>query len=335
MTMLLAGDIGGTNTRLALYDVPPKTSQLSRQPPVREDVLSSRAFPSLEAAVRAFLGAHSPRIDAAAFGIAGPVVDGRVKTTNLPWQVDERAVSRRLRIPKVKIINDLVAIAFGAISAPRSKLVRLQGSSSPVTKKATVAVLAAGTGLGEAALVWDGARLVPCGSEGGHSDFGPRSGIEWDLFEFLSRRVKGRVSYERILSGPGLGNVYDFLREGKKRKESAAAAKVIAESADRNVAITTLGLSGESRVCKEALELFLGVYGAEAGNLALRFLATGGVFVAGGIAASLAPLLEKGSFLEAFRDKGRLRPLLEKVPVMVLLDSNIGLFGATQFAATL
>jgi glucokinase len=334
--MLLAGDIGGTHTRLALYDFPPNSpAQLLRRPPVRADALSSRAFSSLEAAVQAFLGPRPPRIEAAAFGIAGPVVDGRVKTTNLPWLVDERTLSRRLRIPTVRIINDLVAIAFGAAAAPKSKLVWLQGSSSPIAKKATLAVLAAGTGLGEAALVWDGARLVPCGTEGGHSDFAPRSKIEWELFEFLSRRVKGRVSYERILSGPGLGNVYDFLRQAKKKKESVAAAAGMTHFADRNMAITELGLSGKSPVCREALELFLGVYGAEAGNLALNVLATGGVFVAGGIAASLLPLLRKGTFLEAFRDKGRLRPLLEKVPIAVVLDSNIGLFGAIRFAATL
>jgi glucokinase len=334
--MLLAGDIGGTHTRLTLYEVPSHGPPIpARRGSVREESLPSRSFSSLEAAVQAFLGVRPPRITAAAFGIAGPVVDGRVKTTNLPWHVDERTLSLRLRIGKVKLINDLVATAFGASEAPGRKLVRLQGSSSPRAKKATVAVLAAGTGLGEAALVWDGTRLVPCGSEGGHTDFAPRNKLEWELFEFLSRRVKGRVSYERILSGPGLGNVYDFFREAKRRKESPPAARALAKAADRNLAITGLGLSGRSPVCREALRLFLGVYGAEAGNLALKFLATGGVFVAGGIAASLVPLLKKGPFLEAFRDKGRFRSLLEKVPVSVVLDSNIGLFGATRFAATL
>jgi glucokinase len=327
--MLLAGDIGGTHTRLALHEGSPDA------PAFREDSLPSRSFSSLEAAVLAFLGARPPRIAAAAFGIAGPVVDGRVKTTNLPWHVDERKLSVRLRVPKVRLINDLVAIAFGAASAPRKKLVQLRGGSSPRSKKATVAVLAAGTGLGEAALVWEGTRLVPCGSEGGHTDFAPRNKLEWELFEFLSKRVKGRVSYERILSGPGLGNIYDFLCEAKRRKEPASAVKAFAASTDRNAAVTQLGLAGKSPVCREALELFLGVYGAEAGNLALKFLATGGIFVAGGIAASLVPLLKQGPFLEAFLGKGRLRPLLEKVPVAVVLDSKIGLFGATQFAATL
>jgi glucokinase len=327
--MLLAGDIGGTHTRLALYDAPLVRS------PLREDALPSRSFSSLEAAVQAFLGPRPPRLSAAAFGIAGPVVDGRVKTTNLPWQVDERKLAARLRIPKVRLINDLVAIAFGASSAPAKKLVRLQGGPSPRAKRATVAVLAAGTGLGEAALVSDGSRLVPCGSEGGHADFAPRTTLEWELFEFLALRVKGRVSYERVLSGPGLGNIYDFLRDKKRRKESAVVAKALSTSPDRNLSITEHGLAKASSVCREALEIFLGVYGAEAGNLALKFLATGGVFVAGGIAASLLPLLRQGAFLEAFLNKGRLRPLLEKVPLTVVPDSKVGLAGAARYASSL
>jgi glucokinase len=326
--MLLAGDIGGTNTRLALYDDQGKKA-------VREDALPSREFGSLEAAVRAFLGKRSPpRLKAAAFGIAGPVIDGRVKTTNLPWLVDERVVSRRLGIPRVRLVNDLVAIAFGASAASGRKLVRIQGEGAR-PKSGTVAVIAAGTGLGEAALVWDGARFVPCGSEGGHSDMAPRSLIEWELREFLAERVGGRVSYERVVSGPGLGNVYEFLRDRKGLAESAEHAAAIAQNLDPNRVISELGLSGDSALCRKAVELFVSLYGAEAGNLALKFLATGGVFVAGGIAASLLPLLQNGPFLEAFRDKGRFRPVLERLPVFVVLDSRIGLAGAARYAAML
>jgi glucokinase len=325
--MLLAGDIGGTNTRLALCDD-------SGRRILREKALPSREFPTFEAAAREFLGTKPPRIAAAAFGIAGPVVSGSVKTTNLPWQLDERTLSRRLRIPKVKLLNDLVSIGFGAVAAPAKKVARLQGPP-PKKRGATVAVIAAGTGLGEAGLVWDGEALVPCGSEGGHGDFAPRSTIEWELREFLTGRLGGRVSYERVVSGPGLGNVYDFLREGKKLEESADAARILETAADRNRAIAELGASGKSAACARALEIFLGVYGAEAGNLALRFLATGGVFVAGGIAAGLLPMLRTGAFLGAFLDKGRFRPLLEKVPVVVVLDSNIGLAGAARYAASM
>jgi glucokinase len=325
--MLLAGDIGGTNTRLALCDD-------TGQRVLREQTLPSRAYATAEAAVLEFLGSRPPRIAAAAFGIAGPVVGGRVKTTNLPWRLDERTLSKRLGIPRVRLLNDLVSIGFGAIAAPRARLARLQGGA-PAKSGATVAVIAAGTGLGEAGLVWDGASLVPCGSEGGHGDFAPRSAVEWELCEFLSERTKGHVSYERVVSGPGLGNVYDFLRERKKLRETAAVGKALEGAADRNRLIAELGRSRKSPTCARALDLFLGVYGAEAGNLALRFLATGGVFVAGGIAASLLPRLRKGPFLEAFRGKGRFRPLLEKVPVAVVLDSNIGLSGAARYAASM
>ncbi len=326
--MLLAGDIGGTNTRLALY-----SDDASRV--VREDSLSSPSFGSLEDAVRAFLGPRPPRISTATFGIAGPVIGGRVKTTNLPWLVDQDALSRRLDIPHVRLLNDLVSIAFGAVAAPKRALVRLQGGPPKRDKGSTLAAIAAGTGLGEAALVWDGDRFVACGSEGSHGDFAPRSRLEWELFEFLAKRFKGHVSYERVLSGPGLGNVYDFFREVKRRREPAELARIIDQAADRNRAIAELGLRGKSRACMETLDVFVGVYGAEAGNVALRFLATGGVFIAGGIAASLSPLLAKGPFLEAFRDKGRLSPLLEKVPIVIVLDSKIGLWGAARHASLL
>jgi glucokinase len=326
--MLLAGDIGGTNTRLALY-----SDDAMRV--VREDSLPSRSFGALEDAVRAFLGPRPPRVAAATFGIAGPVIGGRVKTTNLPWLVDEQVLSKRLAIPCVRLLNDLVTIAFGAVAAPKSALVRLQGGPPRRDKGATLAVIAAGTGLGEAALLWDGERHVPCGSEGSHGDFAPRNRLEWELFEFLAKRVKGRVSYERIVSGPGLGNVYDFFRDAKRMREPADVARAIDQAPDRNRAIAELGLQGKSRACKAALKVFTGVYGAESGNLALRFLATGGVFLAGGISANMSRLLATGPFLKAFRDKGRLSPLVEKVPVAIVLDPNIGLWGAARHAASL
>jgi len=325
--MLLAGDIGGTNTRLALCD-DGGTRVLC------ERALPSRSFSTFEAAAREFLGPRPPRIAAAAFGIAGPVVGGSVRTTNLPWKLDERALAKKLGIPRVRLLNDLVAIGFGAAAAPSRDLARLQGAG-PKKRGANVAVIAAGTGLGEAGLVWDGAALVPCGSEGGHGDFAPRSRVEWELHEFLGARTGGHVSYERVVSGPGLGNVYDFLRVGKKLHEPAAVARALDGASDRNRLIAELGASKKSVVCSRALDLFLGVYGAEAGNLALRFLATGGVFVAGGIAGSLVPRLRRGPFLEGFLDKGRFRPLLETVPVSVVLDSNVGLAGAARFAASM
>ncbi len=324
--VILAGDIGGTNARFAI--VSPDGKRV-----VRQDAVPSKKHGSVESAVRAFLGKKPPRITAATFGIAGPVVGGRVTTTNLPWTVDERILARKLRIPRVTLLNDLVALGLGALTLPKTKLFSLSGGALPKKEGGTLAILAAGTGLGEAALVWDGKRLVPCGTEGGHTDFSPRSALELELLQFLARKFGGHVSWERIVSGPGLGNIYDFFVSGKKMGETAANATALASAADRNAEIGKLGASGKSAVAALALDLFVTLYGAEAGNLALKVLATGGVFVAGGIAASLAETFVKGPFMGAFLDKGRLRPILEKIPVAICKDSKIGLAGAAYHAA--
>jgi glucokinase len=328
--MLLVGDIGGTNTRLALFTDDAKDL-------VREEVLPSRAHHSLSSAIDAFLGPRTtkrPKLRAATFGIAGPVVAGRVKTTNLPWLVDARVLARQLAVPRVTLLNDLVALALGAVAAKKKDLHPLRGTKPPRASGGTVVVIAAGTGLGEAALVWDGERLVPCGTEGGHADFAPRTRMEWELHEFIAKRVGGRVSYERVLSGPGIGTVYDFFREARRVSESRAVERLLASAQDRNAAITQLGAAHESKACAQALSLFAGAYGAEAGNLALKFLAVGGVFLAGKIASSIVPALEE-SFVPAFLDKGRFKPLLEKVPVAIVKSSSIGLYGSARHAAGL
>jgi glucokinase len=328
--MLLVGDIGGTNTRLALF------TDDAREV-VRQDVLPSAAHRSLSSAIDAFLGPKSakrPRLKAATFGIAGPVVDGRVKTTNLPWLVDSRVLARQLGVARVTLLNDLVALALGAVAAKRKDLHVLNGAKSPRRTGGSVVVIAAGTGLGEAALVWDGARLVPCGTEGGHADFAPRTAVEWELHEFVAKRVGGHVSCERVLSGPGIGTLYDFFVQARGIAEHAGAAWAIAAASDRNAMITELGASGGSRACAEALALFVSIYGAEAGNLALKYLAVGGVFLAGKIAASILPALEN-SFVPAFVDKGRFGPLLRSVPIAVVKSSSIGLHGSARHAAGL
>jgi glucokinase len=328
--MLLVGDIGGTNTRLALFS--DDATALHHQA-----VLPSAGHRSLAAAVRAFLrglGKRPPRLRAATFGVAGPVLGGRVKATNFPWVVDERVMQRELGIQRVAVINDLVALALGAVAAKRSELVLLQGTKPPQVGRGNLVVLAAGTGLGEAALVWDGARLVPCGTEGGHTDFAPRTETEWRLRQYLAERVGGRVSYERVASGPGLGMVYDFFQGSRDLADPPDVVERLAEAQDRNAKIAELGASGESQACARALELFASVYGAEAGNLALKYLAVGGVFVAGGIAASMVPTL-KQHFLPALRDKGRFSELVGKLPVAVVKDSSIGLRGSARHAAGL
>jgi glucokinase len=323
--MLQAGDIGGTRARLLLLGPDGHVA--------RHQVLESRAFPSLEAVLRAFLGRPAPRISAAAFGVAGPVVNGRCVATNLPWIIDARVIGRKLAIKKVTLLNDLVALSLGTLGVTRSKLRPLGDAGMPKKKGASLAVIAAGTGLGEAILVWDadGERLVPTGTEGGHTDFAPADDLEGELLNFLRKRF-GHVSYERILSGDGLGNLYDFFRLAKGLGETPANVQILAGSPDRNAALGHMGLEGSSDAAVRAVELFARIYGAEAGNLALKTLSVGGVFVCGNIAASMLPLLGKGIFRAGFEEKGRFRAMMEKIPVAVVLDRDVGLAGARRVA---
>jgi glucokinase len=323
--VILVGDIGGTHARLSLLDASGRT--------VRHEVLESRKYPSLEAAIRAFLGAMTPKpkVSAAAFGVAGPVVDGRCVATNLPWVVDSRLLARKLALKRVTLLNDLVALSLGAIGVPRTRLHVLGDAGAPKKKGANVAVLAAGTGLGEAILVWDGAHFVPTATEGGHADFGPSDDLEMELLQFL-RAGFGHVSWERVLSGDGLGNLYDFFRQAKGIPESAENARALGAAADRNAVITQLGVAGKSEAAARAVQRFGSIYGAEAGNLALKALAVGGVYVCGNIAVRMLSVFEQGGFRRAFADKGRFAPLMEKIPVALVLDSDVGLAGAARVA---
>lgn len=320
--MFLAGDIGGTHARLVLL-APNGRAQ-------RHEVFDSRKYVSLEAVVREFLGRKPAKVTAAAFGLAGPVVDQRFVGTNLPWRVDARSLSRKLGIKRVTLLNDLVALSLGALDASAKKLVPLGGAGVPKKKGANLAVIAAGTGLGEALLVWDGERFVPSATEGGHADFAPRDDLEVELLHFLRARF-GHVSWERVLSGNGLGNLYDFFR-ARGCAEGADNAHALAAAADRNAAIAQMGLERRSEAAARALELFASIYGAEAGNLALKSLAVGGVYVCGNIADRMLDVLSRGGFRTAFVDKGRFAPLMERIPVAVVRDPDIGLAGATRVA---
>jgi glucokinase len=265
-------------------------------------------------------------------------VGQRCVATNLPWAIDARTLSRKLRIAHVTLINDLAALAMGSLTVPTSHLRLLAGQALPKRKGGTLAVLAAGTGLGEAVLVWEGARskrpgkghFIVMATEGGHVDFAPRDELEVELLEFLRRRI-GHVSYERVLSGPGLGNVYDFFRQSKGIAESQENVELLATARDRNATIADLGLSRKSEAAAHALELFASVYGAEAGNLALKSFATGGVLLAGNIAVKVLDVLLSGPFARSFHDKGRMAPLLEQMPVAVVLDTDLGLAGAARY----
>lgn len=325
--MILAGDIGGTKTALALFDVQGVNFNL-----VREDQLPSRDYPTFEATVGRFLGdGPSGPIDAASFGVAGAVVDGRVTTTNLPWKIDERALERSIPARRVRLLNDLEATGHGLGALPPASLVTLQAGQG---RPGNIALIAAGTGLGEALLTWDGRRHQVIASEGGHADFAPRTDLEIELLRFL-RQEFGRVSYERVLSGPGFFNVYRFLRDTGRGVETPEIAAKLKAASDPSAVVGASAAEGRDPLCVAALDLFATVYGAEAGNLALKALAVGGVYVGGGIAPRFRRKLEDGTFIAAFRAKGRFTPFMEAMPVHLVLEPRTALLGAARVAQSL
>ncbi|HEX9399309.1 MAG TPA: glucokinase [Anaeromyxobacter sp.] len=321
--MILAGDIGGTNARLALFERRAGGAFL-----VALEKYSSPEAGGLEELLLAFRERHGEPLEAAAFGIAGPVVAGRVATTNLPWVVDAVELARVLGLLEVVLMNDLEALAWSLDVLVPEGLAELQAGQADAAGNR--ALIAAGTGLGEAALARAGGRSVVLASEGGHGDFAPRTELEIALLRWLVAR-HGRASWERVLSGRGLHEVYLFLRETRHDDEPAWLAEEL-RAGDPAAAISRAALDGSSELCAEALDLFASVYGAEAGNLALRTLSVGGVYLGGGIAPRILPWLERPPFLTAFLAKGRLRPLLEEIPVRVILDDRAGLAGAARRA---
>jgi glucokinase len=262
--------------------------------------------------------------------VAGPVIEGKSKTTNLPWELDERRLAEALRVPRVKLLNDLEAAAYGMLQLDPTDLCVMQPGSP---RRGNIAVIAAGTGLGEAILYWDGARYHPIATEGGHADFAPRNDLEIDLLRYLQREY-GRVSYERVLSGPGLFNIYRFLRDSGIAPEPKWLRTRVAEN-DPGAMISEIGLTGDDPLCTKALDLFCSIYGAEAGNLVLKALAIGGVYVGGGIAPKLLSKLQDGTFTNAFSDKGRFAELLQSIEVKVSLNLRTPLIGAAHYGLTL
>ena len=323
--MIVAGDIGGTNARLATFAV-----EAGRLLLTREIVYPSRSAPDLETIVRRFVEETGPRPTGAALGVAGPVKDGRAETPNLPWVVDSRRLAPILGVPGVTLLNDLKANAYGLRHLGPTDLAVLQAGAPDAA--GNQAILSAGTGLGCAGLFWDGQRHRPFATEGGHADFAPRSRLESELMEEIARET-GRVSSERILSGSGLVRVYRFLRARSGVPEPPPLTERLARE-DPAAVVSKLAQDRSDPVCVQALELFVSAYGAEAGNVALRMLATGGVFLGGGIAPKLLSSFRRdGLFLKAFLDKGRMRPLLETVPVLVVLNDRAALWGAAHCAA--
>lgn len=327
--MILAGDIGGTKTLIAVYERG-STEGLRL---AREASFPSRSFPSLEAILKEFL--HGESIDAACFGVAGAVIDGKCHTTNLPWQLDEIDLTKAVSSKRVKLLNDLEAAAYGMLFLNLHEIDCLNQGFLP-RRHGNIAVIAAGTGLGEAFLYWDGRNHHPLASEGGHTDFAPRTDQEIALLQYLRGRFNGHVSYERILSGPGFENIYLFLRDSGTAPESSSVAAELATAqknhADPSPIITQHALQGTDPLSVATLDLFCEIYGAAAGNLALLSVSIGGVFIGGGIAPKILPALKKPGFMRAFTDKGRFHDLVQSIPVYVALNPHTGLQGAAHYA---
>jgi glucokinase len=320
--MILAGDVGGTKVHLALFDF--TDGDLKH---LRDQQYPAKEYSGLEEIVREFI--ITEKITAACFGVPGPVRDGRLRLTNLPWTLDSRELAAHLKIDYVFLINDLQANGYGIAELSADQIYTLsEGDARQIGNRA---LISAGTGLGEALLIWDGRDYVPYPSEGGHSDYAPRNEDEIDLLRFLMQKYNGRISFERVVSGQGLTNCFEFLRDVRGVDVSANLAERMTKE-DPNAVITELGLAAKSEICEKALDLFVSAYGAEAGNLALKVLSVGGLYVGGGIAPRILEKLKDGAFMKAFADKGRLSQLLLHMPVRVILESRTALIGAAAYA---
>jgi glucokinase len=327
--MILAGDVGGTKVHLALYNF-----TAGRLTSVREHKFPAHDFATLDDVVKAFLAQNTEKpeeIVAACFGCPGPVRDGRLKLTNLPWTLDARDLQRSLGIEHIFLINDLEANGYGIPElAPEAVFTLHEGDPKSVGHRG---LISAGTGLGECMLIWDAKtqKHLPIPSEGGHCDFAPRNDREIALLNYLRRTLNGRVSFERVVSGLGIKNVYAFLRDDQKMEEPGWLKDRMA-SEDPNAVIGTCAEDGSSEICLETLRIFTASFGAEAGNVALKVLAMGGIYLGGGIAPKILKTMQSGGFTQAFLDKGRLSPLLEALPVRIILDDTCALLGAAAYA---
>jgi len=326
--MILAGDMGGTKSHVALFAVEAKYPQL-----LIEETYKSEEYSGLEEVLQKFLGANADLIRnqpivAACLGVAGPVVGEHAKTPNLPWIISAQVIRETVGCQKVKLINDLEANGYGISVLRDDELETLQEGS--LQKEGHGALISAGTGLGEALLYREGEGFKPVASEGGHADFAPRNELEIELLRYLLKSFQ-HVSYERVLSGTGLSSIYSFLRDSGRGQESHGLGEPL-EQKDPGAAISRAALRGEDELCVKALDLFVSIYGAEAGNLALKAKAVGGLYVGGGIAPKIISKLREKTFLKAFRDKGRLSSLMKAIPVRVMLNPNTALYGAAHRA---
>ena len=325
--LVLAGDIGGTKTNLALFSVQGEK--------LRSESLCtfpSKRYSGLVPVLQEFLAGDRHKVDAACFGIAGPVVDGTAKTPNLPWMIDTVELRRALKLDTVSLLNDLEAGAYGIFTLSDDEFCTL--NEGTMRQSGNKALIAAGTGLGQAILHDDGRRFHPLASEGGHADFAPRDDLEIELLRYLIGRF-GHVSYERVLSGPGLFNIYRFFKESRGLEEPQSLTEQFAAADDPSALVSRAALTGETEICVKSLALFVSIYGAEAGNLALRAKSVRGLYIGGGIAPKILAKLKDGTFMRAFVDKGRYSELLAAIPVQVVLNDQAALRGAAYYGAFL
>ncbi len=325
--VILAGDVGGTKTHIGLFRVESGTPIL-----VREHRYATAHFQSLEDVCVDFLNARKEPIQSACFGVPGPIIGGEARATNVHWRMQEGSLSRALGGTRVRLINDLGAAAYGVMHLADSEVCVLQRGAFPV-HQGDVAIIAAGTGLGEGALVFENGRYYAVASEGGHATFAPRDDEQIELYRYLHARF-GHVSAERVLSGPGLFNIYSFLRAHSRTPEPKWLTARL-DKEDASAVVSEAALERRDAECVHALEMFVNIYGAEAGNLALKVLALGGVYLSGGIAPKILPALTDGRFMRAFVNKGRLDEVLSKIEVRVALNEGAGLIGAAWCASSM
>jgi glucokinase len=321
--MILAGDIGATRVLLAAYQ-----NEGNKLQCVVQRLYKTQDHSGIGEVLKDFVNREGVPVHAACFGVAGPVRAGKSKISNLQWTIDSRDLASQLKLASVGLLNDLEAYAYGVDALASTDFITL--SEGAEDAEGNRVVISARTGLGLAGLYWDGFRHHPFACEGGHSDFAPRNDLEMELAQYLRKKF-GHVSCERLLSGPGIKNIYDFLRDAKKAEEPDWLRQQISQAPDPPALISQLALEGKAAICEQALSMFVSIYGSETGNCALNFMATGGVFIGGSIAAKIVPKMQDPIFMKSFLDKGRMQSLLADMPVKVIANDNAGLMGAARY----
>ena len=321
--MILAGDIGATRTRLAAFE-----TEGIRLQCVVEKTYMSQQHDGISPILAEFVRSEGIPVHSACLGVAGPVRNGRSKISNLPWIIDSRELSSQLKLKSVGLLNDLEAYAYGIDALDSKDFITLSEGSEDA--EGNRAVISAQTGLGMAGLYWDGFRHHPFGCEGGHSDFAPRTELEMELLAYLQKKY-GHISYERILSGPGIKNIYDFLRDTHKAEEPDWLHQQMETAPDPPALISQLAQEGKAAICDQSLSIFVSAFGAETGNAALNFMSTGGIFIGGSIAAKNVPKMQDPVFLQSFLAKGRMEALLKDMPVKIVLNDDCGIIGAARY----